>query len=382
MRNKYKINVSVFKSVTREHASLVIGTVIGVVLIFVFALYPAFQSSGSENEKETLLLFGFFNALLAVSASVVAAGLVGIIQNYYQISENEKRNNLKRLIGHDDWERVAIVLPVIGFDYTEVIQEDAKKDLRFEYSKKDSALHVSKRFGYEDLDAARKISSVFTALRIQQPKLHYDDFATDVLFPNNKGIGEKKHSSLDNVTTFICVGLHSNEITMRINAMQNTLFEIIDEHDKRRLAICDTTKIPTDWRNAGPPMRAIPSDISDEDSIDNIHKRDDYGLVAKHILNVDGQDKTCIICGGGSARSTKIIGKWFRENYDTIPGLQTGDKEYRHYVGKKQFALGFKVGGTENEKDSIEPIREYKVAYDPDAGWVREKERAAVSKPQ
>ena len=62
---------------------------------------------------------------------------------------------------------------------------------------KEKGTKVRLKFGYEDLDAARKISSAFTSLDIEQPKLHFDDFATSSIFPSETPKTERKHKKLD-----------------------------------------------------------------------------------------------------------------------------------------------------------------------------------------
>ena len=336
--------VLVFRAMAKEHPALLGSTVTGIILVVAFAYL--------ENKEGSAF---YYTALLALMASVVAAGLVGILNLHYEISQNENRKHLEMIIGHNEWDKVAIILPILDYE-NQKEESDTTKEFpsQFRFSVKEKGTKVRLKFGYEDLDAARKISSAFTSLDIEQPKLHFDDFATSSIFPSETPKTERKHKKLDRITTFICVGLHSNELSMRVNGIHkdgdiehiepdNPPLFCVDRRNKQQLMICDLDVVPLEWHNEKVKKNVIHADHAHNTKPEDLVYKTDYGLIAKQRLKIGSRELVFIIIGGGSSRCTKKLGRWFRDHYHTIPGMQVDTEHRRSYVEDKQFAFGFEL---------------------------------------
>jgi len=300
--------------------------------------------------------------IVGIGGSIVASAFVGLGLRYYEDTGcRKKRKMLSQLLGVDNiGGKVAIVLPRFSKPDCEAeisvnsVKEEVKRN---QYTIKDNRLTNRYSLAFDDIAAARHISSIFIELRLPPPRIEFDDDAWDSLF-NPPSDNDK----LREYSSFICIGLFSHYVTMEIANRRDIdtqrLFKISDKEafyaGERKVAICPDHLSAHAW-NSNEEIRwdlTVSANLLTNPK--KLERQPDFALIAK-CKAPDG--RTCLIVGGAKSRATRKAASFIRKNWQAI--YNHPDTCGKINVTEKAFAAIYDLAG---ERDSMLRERGFRIA--------------------
>lgn len=250
---------------------------------------------------------------------------VAIVLPKFPIFSLDKNNESYQLASHDDETIVS----------SEMRQFRAYKNI-LSWPSKDLKLFDNHFAALADVLVASHLITLFERLHLPVPKILFDDEALELVNKPNQY----------NISTYIAVGLFSNELTMWVNAQNDIDRYFKIEHvntgnNHIKLANCKGNIILTDekgWRKY---------EYCDNSEYSN------HALLAK--VPVNNNNTTVIIIGGMNSYSTRRIGEYIQKKWDDI--LTWRDEATRQEVNDLPFAGVFEVPAKDNEDVSPSGLR-------------------------